>query len=160
LEEFLETENSIVVPIMAAAGYTLPKTSSRAITSPAGTADTMEVLAKVEFPLQRMKDIIKKAKACIVWGGALNLAPADDKIINVEKTLMIDAESQLLASIMAKKHSVLSTHLIIDIPIGPNTKLLIEKKAENLEHKFVKIGKALGMKIKVFLATKQPIEME
>src|SRR3989344_4166520 len=84
----------VLVPIIAAAGLTMPKTSSRSITSPAGTADTMEVLAKVSFPINKMKQIIMKTNGCIVWGGSLNLAPADDKIINVEKTLEIDAESQ------------------------------------------------------------------
>jgi len=148
----------IVVPIMAAAGYTMPKTSSRAITSPAGTADTMEVLAKVEFPLKKMKEIIDKAGACIVWGGALNLAPADDKIIMAEKSLMIDAESQLLASIMAKKNSVSSTHVIIDIPIGPNTKITDRKKADHLKRKFIQIGRKLGMRISVILTDgKEPI---
>ena len=39
----------IVVPIVAACGLTMPKTSSRAITSPAGTADTMETLAPVDL---------------------------------------------------------------------------------------------------------------
>ncbi|MBS7631024.1 hypothetical protein KEJ47_05535 [Candidatus Bathyarchaeota archaeon] len=34
----------LVVPIVAAAGYTIPKSSSRAITSPAGTADRVESL--------------------------------------------------------------------------------------------------------------------
>lgn len=148
----------IVVPIMAAAGYTMPKTSSRAITSPAGTADTMEVLANVVFPLKKMRQIIKKANGCIVWGGALNLAPADDKIINIEKSLMIDAESQLLASIMAKKNSVSSTHVIIDIPIGPNSKIADRKKAMRLKRKFQEIGKRLRMKIKVVLTDgRQPI---
>jgi len=108
----------VLVPIIAAAGLTIPKTSSRSITSPAGTADTMEVLTKVSFPMHKMKQIVMKTNGCIVWGGSLNLAPADDKIINVERTLEIDAESQLLASIMAKKHSVSSTHILIDIPIG------------------------------------------
>ncbi|MFC1705106.1 hypothetical protein ACFLZ6_02130 [Nanoarchaeota archaeon] len=66
----------ILVPIIAAAGLTIPKTSSRSITSPAGTADTMEVLAPVSFPLSKMKKIAEKTNGCIVWGGALNLAPA------------------------------------------------------------------------------------
>ncbi len=148
----------ILVPIMAAAGYIMPKTSSRAITSPAGTADTMEVLAKVVFPIKKMKEIIKKANGCIVWGGALNLAPADDKIITVEKSLMIDAESQLLASIIAKKQSVSSTHVIIDIPIGPHSKITSRKKALHLKRKFEQICKALGMKVKIVLTDgSQPI---
>ena len=44
----------IVVPIVAAHGLTIPKTSSRAITSPAGTADTMEVLARVDVGVGSM----------------------------------------------------------------------------------------------------------
>ena len=43
----------IVVPIVAAHGLTIPKTSSRAITSPAGTADTMEVLTRVDVASKR-----------------------------------------------------------------------------------------------------------
>ena len=39
----------LIVPIVAAHGMLMPKTSSRAITSPSGTADTMEVLAKVNL---------------------------------------------------------------------------------------------------------------
>src|SRR3989338_754311 len=113
----------VVVPIIAAAGYAMPKTSSRSITSPAGTADTMEVLTNVTFPIKKMKEIVLKTNACIVWGGSLNLAPADDKIIAVERPLEIDAESQLIASIMAKKHSVSSTHILIDIPVGKDTKV-------------------------------------
>jgi AMP phosphorylase len=148
----------ILVPIMAAAGYIMPKTSSRAITSPAGTADTMEVLAKVVFPIKKMKEIIRKANGCVVWGGALNLAPADDKIITVEKSLMIDAESQLLASIIAKKQSVSSTHVIIDIPIGPHTKITSRKKALHLKRKFEQICRALGMKVRIVLTDgSQPI---
>jgi len=148
----------IVVPILAAAGYCMPKTSSRAITSPAGTADTVEVLAPVTLPLERMRHIVEQANACMVWGGALNLAPADDKIISVEKSLMIDAESQLLASILAKKYSVCATHVVIDIPIGPSTKITSRRRALDLSRKFKDIGRRLGMRVKVALTDgRQPI---
>ena len=147
-----------VVPIMAAAGYTMPKTSSRSITSPAGTADTMEVLADVIFPIQKMKEIIMKTNACIIWGGALNLAPADDKIIAVERPLEIDAESQLLASIMAKKHSVSSTHILIDIPSGKGAKVKDKLQAQKLKRKFKMIGKKLKKHVKVMITDgTQPI---
>jgi len=75
----------LIVPILAAAGVTIPKTSSRSITSPAGTADTMEILANVSLSIKKMKKVVQKTNACIIWGGSLNLAPADDKIIHVEK---------------------------------------------------------------------------
>ncbi len=148
----------VLVPIIAASGLTIPKTSSRSITSPAGTADTMEVLAKVSFPIKKMKRIIAKTNGCIVWGGSLNLAPADDKIINVEKTLEIDAESQLLASIMAKKYSVSSTHILIDIPIGNGAKVKNKEEALKLKKDFEEIGKKLRKHVKVIITDgSQPI---
>ena len=148
----------VIVPIIAAAGYFMPKTSSRSITSPAGTADTMEVLANVTFPIKTMKKIVLKTHGCIVWGGALNLAPADDKIIAVERPLEIDAESQLLASIMAKKHSVSSTHILIDVPTGKDAKVKNEFEARRLKKEFELIGRKLKKHIKVIITDgNQPI---
>ena len=148
----------VIVPIIAAAGYFIPKTSSRSITSPAGTADTMEVLANVSFSIKKMREIVLKTNGCIVWGGSLNLAPADEKIISVERPLEIDSESQLLASIMAKKHSVSSTHILIDIPSGNDTKMKNVPGALRLKKKFEEIGKKLKKKVSVIITNgNQPI---
>ncbi len=141
----------VVIPIIAAAGFIIPKTSSRAITSPAGTADTMECLAKVELPPQKIKKIVKKNGACIVHGGSMNLAPADDKIIEVEHPLSIDAEGQLLASVLAKKYSVSADHVLIDIPMGKSSKAKNWKEANHLKERFELIGKKLGMNVKVIV---------
>ena len=141
----------IVIPIIAAAGFTMPKTSSRAITSPAGTADTMECLAKVELSEKKILEVIKKTGGCIVHGGSINLAPADDKIIEVEHPLSIDAEGQLIASVMAKKYSVSSNHVLIDIPMGPQVKARNKKEAKHLKKMFKLIGKELGMNVKVII---------
>ena len=148
----------VIVPILAAAGVTIPKTSSRSITSPAGTADTMEVLANVCVPIKRMKRIVEKANGCVVWGGALNLAPADDKIIQVERPLAIDAKSQLLASVMAKKASVSATHVLVDIPTGKGAKLPNRKKALQLKKDFENLAKRIGIRIKVIITNgREPI---
>jgi putative thymidine phosphorylase len=148
----------VVVPILVAAGYCVPKTSSRSITSPAGTADTMEVLCDVNLDIGRIKHIVERIGGCITWGGAVNLAPADDKIITVEHPLSIDAEGQLLASILAKKGSVSATHVLIDIPVGRGAKITRIDKAKHLKKQFLKIGKKLGMKIKVVITDgSQPI---
>jgi putative thymidine phosphorylase len=148
----------LVVPILAAAGVKIPKTSSRSITSPAGTADTMEVLCNVNISLKKMENIVKKANGCLVWGGSLNLAPTDDKIIQVEKPLSVDAKSQLLASIISKKLSVSSTHILIDIPWGVGSKIEKKKDAEKLKKSFENLSKRLGVVIKVILTDgKNPI---
>jgi len=94
----------LIVPIIAAAGFTIPKTSSRAVTSPAGTADRVENLCPVNLSVDEIKEVVKKTNGCMVWGGALDLAPADDIFIQVEYPLAIDP--LLLPSIMSKKKAI------------------------------------------------------
>jgi len=137
----------IVVSILAAAGLTVPKTSSRAITSPSGTADTMEVFCNVSFSVPEIKRIVNKTGACLVWGGALDLAPVDDKFIRVEHPLSIDPEGQVLASVMSKKKAVGSKYVLIDIPLGDGAKIERMKSAEELAGKFKKLGRRLGMSV-------------
>jgi AMP phosphorylase len=140
----------IVVSICAAAGLIMPKTSSRAITSAAGTADVIETIADVEFSIKEIRRIIKKTNACLVWGGALGLAPADDKIIQVERLLNLDPEAQLLASILSKKVASGSTHVIIDIPCGKSAKFTYHE-GKKLERKFIELAKRFNIKLKTII---------
>ncbi len=135
----------IVVPIVAAAGYTIPKTSSRAITSPAGTADRVETLCPVQLDLEEIRSVVKKTGGCLVWGGALDLAPADDLFIQVEYPLGIDP--LLLPSIMSKKKAIGATHVVIDIPTGTGAKIKTLSEAYTLASDFVDLGKRLGMNV-------------
>lgn len=147
----------IAVAICAAAGVIMPKTSSRAITSASGTADVIEVLTRVDFSAQELKEIVKKTNACLAWGGSLGLAPADDKLIRVEKLLNIDPEAQLLASIISKKIAAGSKYVLIDIPYGPQAKVSKEEGLK-LKAKFLKIAKQFKLKMKVILTIgDQPI---
>ncbi len=147
----------VVVSICAAAGLTMPKTSSRAITSAAGTADVIEAIARVEFTVKELKKIIQKTGACMVWGGALGMVPADSKIIKIEKMLKIDPESQLVASIISKKLAVGSKYILIDIPYGKGAKV-DKKKALKLKKRFESLGKYFNRKLKCVLTDgSQPI---
>ena len=141
----------LIVPIVASMGLTIPKTSSRAITSPAGTADTMEVLAPVSLEKGDVENVVNTAGGCIVWGGALNLASADDKLIKLRHPLSLDPRGMLLASIMAKKNAVGATDVIIDIPIGEGAKLTTREEGLDLAEDFKNIGTKLGMNIKTLL---------
>lgn len=148
----------IVVPILASLGVTIPKTSSRAITSPSGTADTMEVLANVTFPVKRIKEIVRKNNACMVWGGGLALAPADDRIIKVSRPLSLEPYSKMIVSIMAKKVAMGVTHLVIDMPYGKYTKIPDLASAKRLAAKFRYLGRRFKIKTKVaMIEAKQPI---
>jgi len=146
----------LVVPIVAANGFTIPKTSSRAITSAAGTADRVETFMPVNLSVEEMKKIVEKTNGCMVWGGALNLAPADDVFIQVEFPLSIDP--MLLPSIMGKKKAVGATHLVIDIPTGRGTKMKTIGESDLLAKDFIALGKKLGIKTQCALTFgEQPV---
>ncbi len=148
----------IIIPICAAAGLTIPKTSSKAITSPAGTADTIAVMAKISHNAKTLQHIANTVGAFITWGGPVRLAAADDNMIRVRNPVSLDPESMMLASILAKKKAVSATHVLIDIPCGPDVKVKNKKDALRLKKRFIKIGHLLGMKIKVILTDgSQPI---
>jgi thymidine phosphorylase len=148
----------IVVPIVAACGLTMPKTSSRAITSPAGTADTMEVLAPVDLELDAMRRVVEQTGACIVWGGAVGLSPADEMLIRVERPLELDSEGQLVASVLSKKMAAGSTRVLIDIPVGPTAKVRTADAAQALGRRLVDVGRALGLQIALaYTDGRQPV---
>lgn len=135
----------IVVAIVAAHGLCIPKTSSRAITSPAGTADTMSTLTKVDLDLPAMQRVVEREGGCLVWGGSVNLSPADDLMIRVERVLDIDSEGQLVASVLSKKLAAGATHVLVDIPVGPTAKIRSRTAGEKLGDTLVEVGKRLDL---------------
>ena len=141
----------IFVPVMASLGFYVPKTSSRAITSPAGTADTMEVLAPVNLSAEEIKEITESVGGVMAWGGSTGIAAADDRLISIRRPLSLDPQGMLLASIMAKKRAVSSEYVLIDIPVGDEVKVTSVKKGEDLAKGFVSLGQRLGMRVKVVL---------
>lgn len=139
----------IVVAIIAALGYRIPKTSSRAITSPAGTADTMEVMAPVALDLAAMRRVVEREGGCIVWGGNVRLSPADDILIRVERPLDFDSDGQLVASVLSKKLAAGSTHVLIDMPIGPTAKVRSDRAADRLAARLAGTASALDLTLAV-----------
>ncbi len=148
----------IVVAIVTAAGLIMPKTSSRAITSPAGTADTMATLTNVNLDLSTMRRVVEKEGGCLAWGGAVHLSPADDVLIRIERALDVDSEGQLVASILSKKLAAGSTHVVIDMPVGPTAKVRTAAMAAVLKDHLEQTGKAIGLKVHVMATDgEQPV---
>lgn len=141
----------IAVPTIASSGVLIPKTSSRAITSPAGTADTMEILTRVDLSPEEIRGVAKKVRGTIVWGGALNIAVADDIFVEVERKLMIDPISQMIASILSKKVAMGIKGLVIDIPIGKGAKVQDYSSADKIAGLFISQCGRLGINVKVAL---------
>jgi thymidine phosphorylase len=148
----------IVVAIAATCGIVIPKTSSRAITSPAGTADAMETLAPVELDLAAMRRVVEREGGCIVWGGAVALSPADDVLIRVERALDVDSDAQLIASVLSKKVAAGATHVVIDMPVGETAKVRSHATARELDRQLRAVGGQLGLEVAVEVTDgRQPV---
>ncbi|GAB4365478.1 MAG: thymidine phosphorylase family protein [Kiloniellaceae bacterium] len=148
----------IVVAIAAACGLTMPKTSSRAITSPAGTADAMETLAPVDLDIPAMRRVVEQEGGCVTWGGAVRLSPADDTLIRVERALDLDSEGQLVASVLSKKIAAGSTHVILDLPVGPTAKVRSEPAAASLSENLMAVARAFGLEARTLVTDgRQPV---
>lgn len=142
----------IVVAIVAAAGFRIPKTSSRAITSPAGTADTMEVMTPVALKIADLKRVVEAEGGCLAWGGELELSPADDLLIRVERPLDFDSDGQLVASVLSKKAAAGSTHVLIDVPVGPTAKIRSMDAAHSLSARMQAVASALGLTLQIHIS--------
>lgn len=137
----------LVVAIVAASGLMIPKTSSRAITSPAGTADAMETVTRIDLGPTLMRKVVEKEGGCLAWGGALRLSPADDIFIGVERQLDVDPEGQLIASVLSKKIAAGATRVVLDLPVGPTAKVRSRKSADRLSGRLMEIGRRFGLDV-------------
>ncbi|MFN8335416.1 MAG: thymidine phosphorylase family protein [Cyclobacteriaceae bacterium] len=148
----------IVVSIIAASGLTIPKTSSRAITSPAGTADTVETFTSVDLDMPLIQQVVLQEGGCMAWGGAVQLSPADDILISVERALDLDSPAQLIASVLSKKAAAGSTHVVIDIPIGETAKVRTREEAGHLKNLMMYVARSINMNLDVvFTDGSQPV---
>jgi thymidine phosphorylase len=148
----------IVVAIVAACGGLIPKTSSRAITSPAGTADAMEMLAPVNLDLAAMRAVVDREGGCVVWGGSVGLSPADDLLIRIERVLDFDSDAQLIASVLSKKLAAGATHVLVDLPVGPTAKIRSAEAARQIGAKLMAVGTVVGLNIRLHIFDgRQPV---
>lgn len=138
----------IIVAIAAACGLMMPKTSSRAITSPAGTADTMATLAPVALDIATLQRVVETEGACLAWGGGMQISPADAIFSRIERELDIDTEGQLIASILSKKIAAGATHVVIDIPVGPTAKVRDQAAALRLGARLEATAAYFGMTLR------------
>lgn len=148
----------ILIPLLASLGIKMPKNFSKAITSPAATGECVSVLMNTEFDKKGIQSLIKKNNACLVWGWGLDLAPADDKIIQVSYPLSMQNIAKVVSSIMAKKYAMWITHSLIDIPVWPTAKVKNQKEAKEWKSKFEYVAKRMWMKMHVAITkAEQPI---
>ena len=141
----------VVIPIVAAYGMTIPKTSSRAITSPAGTADAMEVLARVDLDTDDVRRVVRETGGCIAWNGRLNHSRVDEVMNAITRPLRLNSLKWSVSSILSKKLAAGATHCIIDVPLGPTAKVRTARDAKAQRELFLHVGTALGLTLDVRL---------
>ncbi|MFH1750224.1 MAG: AMP phosphorylase [Candidatus Micrarchaeota archaeon] len=150
----------LLVPIIASLGMKIPKTAARAISSASGTADAMEVLTRVSLSVPEIEAVVAKTNGCLVWGGAVRLASADDKLIKIRNPLRLDPKPLLLSSILAKKKAEGAQYVLIDIPVGLGAKIERVEEGKSLARDFESLGTSLGMKIKCLISDgSSPVSM-
>jgi putative thymidine phosphorylase len=148
----------ILIPLIASLWIKIPKNFSKAITSPAATGECVSVLMDISFDEKWIRKLIKDINCCLVWWWALDLAPADDKLIQIQHPLSMQNIAKVVSSIMAKKYAMWITHSLIDIPMWPTAKVKNIKEAKEWKEKFEVVGKWLGMKMSVQITdAKEPI---
>ena len=105
-----------------------------------------------------MRAIVERIGGCLVWGGRVNLSPADDVMITVERPLGIDTREQMVASILSKKLTAGSRYLVLDIPVGPTAKVRSQGEAVRLRKLFEHIAGAVGLTLETIITDgSQPI---
>ncbi|MBN1374131.1 thymidine phosphorylase [Candidatus Dojkabacteria bacterium] len=140
----------VMVPILACFDLIVPNTSSRAITSPAGTSDILECIMPVALSKSQIDEVVRKTNACLVWGGGVDLAPADDVLINIERALHIESYDKFVVSIMAKKIATGIHYFLVDLPVGPGTKIKKEEDIPLVSEQFRKLGELFDIKVDVY----------
>lgn len=137
----------IITSIVAAYGLPIPKTAARSLTSCAGVADTMSVLANVDYDEKKLKQLINENRGAIVCYDGLSIAEANKIISSVERQIGITQQEHITASILAIKLAAGVTHLLVDIPVGPKSRIKSTNEAMRLRKLIEYVGDMLSIEI-------------
>ena len=137
----------ILTAIVAAYGLPIPKTVSHSLTSSAGVADTMSVLANVNLDLNDILSIVKENRGVLASHRNLNLIPAAHKISLVEQQIELTQPQHLVSSILAIKMAMGVTHLLLDIPVGPNSRIKNTREALQIRKLAEYVGDQIGLEV-------------
>ncbi|MCH8906189.1 MAG: thymidine phosphorylase [Candidatus Heimdallarchaeota archaeon] len=142
----------LMIPIIAAGGLTIPKVSTRAITSPAGTVDALEVVMPVDLTFEEASEVLDVTGACMVNGATVGLGSTADKFLSAISQVKIDPKEMMIASILAKKKAAGADFVLIDLPTGKGSKLPSKDAARALAYDFSRVGNNLGQRVECVIS--------
>ena len=105
-------------------------------------------MSSVRRRVYGMRRVVEQEGGCLAWGGAMRLSPADDVLIRVERVLDIDTEGQLVASVLSKKIAAGSTHVVLDIPVGPTAKVRSDDDADAIADALTHVARVCGVEVR------------
>lgn len=140
----------ILVPILVALGYTVPKISGRGLGHTGGTIDKLESInVNTEINFKDANKIYEQAK-CIILAQNDKLVPADKQIYTLrDVTGTVDSPGLMTSSILSKKFVINSDFIFIDLKIGSGALITTLEEGEELANLMVGVAKKMNRNITV-----------
>ena len=143
----------IVVPIVAACGGRVFKTSGRALGHSGGTIDKLEAIPgfRVDLPMSDCLEVLN-AVGCVFVGQTADIAPADKKLYALrDVTATIESVPLISASVMSKKLAEGSQALVLDVQCGRGAFMKTLDDARALARSIVRVGRLADKKVSAVL---------
>ncbi|CAB4657132.1 MAG: thymidine phosphorylase [Actinobacteria bacterium] len=137
-----------LAPLVAACGAAVPQLSGRGLGHTGGTLDKLESIPgwRASLSNEEMLKVLQDCGAVICAAGA-GLAPADKKLYALrDVTATVEAIPLIASSIMSKKIAEGTSALVLDVKTGGGAFMSDPKKAAELAHVMVGLGKRAGVK--------------
>jgi AMP phosphorylase len=105
----------------------------------------------------RLRSSVSKVGGVFACGNE-DYAPVGSRFIKAERPMGIDPWPTMMASIMSKKIALGTTHLLMDIPMGPESKIPDMDAAKAFSDSMIDLGTILGIHVECAVSrADQPI---
>lgn len=141
----------IITAIVAAYGLPILKTASRSITSCAGVADTFSVLANVNIDENKIQNILEETHGVIIDYNKLPIVSACKLISSIERSIGMSQQHNIVSEILAIKIAFGVTNLLLDIPVGPTSRIKTTSEAVQIRKLVEYIGDMLSLNVDVVI---------